>query len=370
MFAPLLTWFAEHFQHPWVLFFLPLALLPWIHYLAPGRRPALAFSSIAPLRDAGATWAVRLRVLVPLLRTLALALLIGCCARPRQPNQLTRVDAEGIAIQLVVDRSGSMEAMDFSLGGRRVDRLSAVKRVVQDFVNGDDTLEGRPNDLVGAIVFARFADSRCPLTLNHDFLVKTLEETPIVSREEDGTAIGDGLSLGVERLRALEHVSGARLTSPVRSRIIILLTDGENNAGDIEPDKAAEMAAAFGIKVYTIGAGTRGMAPYPVTDPFSGQRVLRNMPVRIDENQLRRIADATGGRYFRATDTESLQKIYAEIDRLEKTRTEERRYMEYKEFATQWVSLGRWSCPPLLACVFALLIAERLAAETRLRTLP
>lgn len=370
MFAEALDWLALHFQHPWVLLHLPLAALPWWRYLARAQRPALRYSSVAALRAVAGTWAVRLRFLVPLLRTLALALLIVCCARPRKPNELTQVDAEGIAIQIVVDRSGSMEAMDFTVGGRQVDRLTAVKKVVRDFVRGDDALPGRPNDLIGAIVFARFADSRCPPTLNHDFLVKTLADTPIVSREEDGTAIGDGLALGVERLRSLESPKGPRVSGAIKSRVIILLTDGENNAGDITPEKAAELATAFGIKVYTIGVGTRGTAPFPVVDPFSGRRVLRQMPVRIDEAQLKRIADATGGKYFRATDTDSLSAIYGEIDRLEKTRTQERRYMEYKELATQWVPVGSVRVPPLLACVFALLFAERLLAETRLRTLP
>ncbi|MEE8170844.1 MAG: VWA domain-containing protein [Phycisphaerae bacterium] len=370
MIESILDWFRANFHQPWVLLHLPLAALVWFRWIGRNRRPVIQYSSLDAVLAAGPTWTGRARRLLPVLRTAAILLLIICIARPRKGNEQTRIDAEGIAIQLVVDRSGSMEAMDFELDGRRASRLAVVKKVVKDFVLGVEDLPGRPDDLIGAIVFARYADGRCPLTLNHDFLVDTLEQTPIVTREDDGTAVGDALALGVERLRAVEQRRGLRPDQKIESKIIILLTDGESNAGDIEPIRAAEMAAAYGIKVYTIGAGTRGMAPYPTVDPFSGRRVLRSMPVNIDEETLTEIAQITDGQYFRATDTESLKDVYAKIDELEKTRVEERRYMEYKELATEWVRLGRVTVPPLLGCVFVLLVLEVVLGNTWLRRIP
>lgn len=353
----------------WLLLLLVVPLL-WWPILKRRRRPALRFSSIELLRRAPSSWAAHGRVLLTILRTATVMLLIVCLARPQKGDEQTRVFAEGVAIQLLVDRSGSMQAMDFHVDGEAVDRLTAVKKVVDEFVLGDGELPGRKDDLVGLIVFGTFADSLCPLTLDHDHMINTLSTVEIGTTEQEGqTAIGDAIALAVERLRMLEERRDMQTGMKIRSKVIILLTDGENTAGEFEPLQAAEMAAAFGIKIYTIGAGTTGMAPIPTTD-FFGNRVLRPMQVRIDEDTLRSIADITGGRYFRATDTNSLVDVYAKIDELEKTKIEERRFMQYKELATASVDLGFVRLPPLLLIAAILLALEVVLANTRLRRVP
>ncbi len=362
-----------HEGSAWFLLLLVLVPLIWWQPLSRHRRPALLFSSIQPITRLASTWAVSARHLVPLLRTIAVVLLIVCLARPQKGNEQTRIFAEGVAIQLLVDRSGSMQAMDFHIGGKPVDRLTAVKKVAREFVLGRedrDDLAGRPDDLIGLIVFGTFADSLCPLTLDHDHLVKTLDSTQVATTNaEAATAIGDALALSVERLRLIEQQRDLDDTRKIKSKIVILLTDGENTAGDFEPLQAAEMAAAFGIKVYTIGVGTKGMAPMPSTDIF-GRRAMRAMPVNIDEDTLREIAEATGGQYFRATDTNSLQEIYATINELEKTKIEERRYMQYKELATASVDVGFLALPPLLLIVLIFLALEIVLSNTRFRRIP
>lgn len=358
---------------PWMLALAALATLVWWRWLRRQPHAAVRFSSTEWLRRQGATLRAKARHLLPVLRTLAVVLLAICLARPQKGNEETRIFSEGIAIQLVVDRSSSMLAMDFALEGRRVDRLAAVKRVIRDFIIGGEGLAGRPDDLIGLISFAGYADSVCPLTLDHAFLMETVDQTQIVSpeegREEDGTAIGEGLALAVERLRDLDRRPGVAEANKVKSKIIILLTDGENNRGDIKPEKAAEIAKAFGLKVYTIGAGTTGVAPMPVKDLFGGT-VMQSVRVSVDEESLQQIAEATGGKFFRATDTESLREIYAEIDQLEKTKTEEKRYMQYVEIATEGVALGSVRVPPVLALVLAVLGLEVVLANTRLRKVP
>jgi len=353
----------------WFLVLLVLVPVVWWSYLRR-RRTAVLFSSIQPLMQQAPTWVVRSRGIIPLLRTLALVLLIVCLARPQKGNEETRIFAEGVAIQLLVDRSGSMQAMDFHIDGKPVDRLKVVKKVVQGFVFGEGDLAGRPDDLIGLIVFGTFADSLCPLTLDHDHLVKTLKQAEIATRnEEAATSIGDAIALGVERLRTLEQKRGLQDTYTIKSKIMVLLTDGENTAGDIEPLKAAEMAHAFGIKIYTIGAGTEGLAPMPAIDYF-GKKHLQQVRVTIDEKTLRKIANLTGGQYFRATDTKSLQNIYATIDELEKTKIEERRFSQYKELSTASVKLGSVTLPPLLLMVLILLVLEIVLSNTRYRKTP
>ena len=204
---------------------------------------------------------------------------------------------EGVDIVLAVDVSGSMLAEDFTLGNARANRLAVVKSVVRDFV------ASRPVDRIGLVLFGARAYTQCPLTLDHGWLLQNLERAE-VGMIEDGTAIGAGLATAVNRLRA----------STAKSKLVVLLTDGQQNAGRTTPQTAAEAAAALGIKVYTVGAGTRGMAPFPATDLF-GNKVYRPMQVDVDEDTLKKVATATGGRYFRATDTQSLRDIYAEIDR-------------------------------------------------------
>ena len=348
---------------PAALLLMPLALLPWWRMFDRRMRPELVYSSIDLARtSAGGVWR-RLRGLPTVLRTLAIALVVLCLARPGTADEETRVFVEGVAIQMLVDRSSSMQALDFTIDGRPVNRLTAVKAVARDFIEGGDGLPGRPDDLIGLVGFAGHADSLCPLTLDHQHLLGALStirlaETP----DEDGTAIGDAIALAVERLNDVED------RKEVKSRIAILLTDGENTAGDLDPLVAAEIARTCGIKIYAIGVGTRGYAPFPET--FMGRTVLRNRLVSIDEETLQEVAKATGGAYFRATDTDSLVEIYETIDELEKTRTEQRRYRQFDDFATASFRLAGIPLPPLLVLPLVLLSADLLLSATRLGRVP
>lgn len=359
------------FHHPsiWLLLLLPLAGLAWLRWCSPRLRAQVIYPDISLVAAAGSSLAAKLRWLVPVLRTLVLAGLVVAIARPVKPNEQVRVQVEGVAIMLVVDRSGSMRAQDFVVDGQRTDRLAAVKDVVRDFVLGDGDLPGRPDDLLGLVTFARHADTLCPLTLDHDHLLTAVDAIrPASERGEDGTAIGEGVALAVERLRD----AGSRATPDaqhrIKSKVVILLTDGENNAGEIDPLTAAELAASAGVRIYTIGAGTRGLAPFPME--VMGRTVMQMQPVTIDEKTLTRIAELTGGRYFRATDTDSMREIYREIDTLEKTRSDQRRTVLFSELAVEPLRWGRWSIPPLLLPVALLLSLELLLAWTRLRTMP
>ena len=363
-----------NFHQPSIWFLLLLLVLPlvWWRSRSPRRRAGVAYSSIEGVEQIDSTWAVRLRWIIPALRCLSLALLVIALARPQKGDEHTRSNTHGLAIQLVVDRSGSMQAMDFKLGGRQVDRLSVVKHVVQSFIMGDGNLGGRPNDIIGLITFASFADTLCPPTTDRAHLIDAVKQMRIATdREENATAIGDAIALGVERLRSLEtaqHLSVASPDAQIKSKVMILLTDGENNAGDIDPITAAQMAAAFNIKIYTIGAGTKdGMAEIPGTDIF-GQPM--RIPVSIDEDTLTNIAERTGGQYFRATDTDSLQQIYAQIDAMEKTKIEEARFITFKELAVQSVVIGGATLPPLLLVALVILGVEMLLSNTRFRTVP
>ena len=353
--------------------FLPLMLLAplaaW-RFLSPNRRVRIGYSSTGILAAAGVSHIQRLRWIVPLLRGVAIALLALCLARPVIANQQTKVFVEGAALQFVVDRSGSMRALDFEIDGVRADRLAAVKDVGTAFVRGGKGLAGRPDDLVGLITFARFADSLSPLTLDHGYLIDVLKKVrPASEPSEDGTAIGEGVALGVERLRdAMKHSATLTGRQPIKSAAIILMTDGENNAGEIDPRVAADLAATYGIKIYAIGIGTRGTAPFPVGTDSLGRQVLRNMPVSIDEALLKDMAQRTGGAYFRATDGESLKAIYQEIDQLEKTKTEQRQSMHYTDLAVTAFRFRGVEVPPLLLLVVLVLSAELALSVTRFRS--
>jgi Ca-activated chloride channel family protein len=266
------------------------------------------------------------------LAAAALALAVAL-AGPRTGNATSRVHREGIAIAIAVDRSGSMQARDFVRGDTSVSRLDVVKEVFRAFVAGEGSGvakgigEGRPDDLVGLVVFARYADGLCPLTLDHGNLLSILADVEIVTEPgEDGTAVGEGLALAVERLRGLE----------VSSKVVLLLTDGVSNAGDIDPLQAADLAAQHGIRVYAIGAGRTGYAPVPVQMP-GGRVVLQQAYVEIDEATLQQIAERTGGRYFHATDAKALGAVIGEIDRLERSEVTELRYLTYEYHYAQWV---------------------------------
>jgi Ca-activated chloride channel family protein len=357
-----------HETSVWWLLLLLAVPLAWVPAWRPRSRAAVGYPSVPAVRAAGSSWVARTRWLPLVLRTAALALLAACIARPIKANEQTRVWVEGIAMELVVDRSSSMLAQDFQVDGRRADRLEALKEVAARFVLGGGGLDGRPNELIGLIAFARFADSVCPLTLDHDHLVGVLEGIDVAgTRAEDGTAIGEAVALAAERLRDALERSGD-LPKP-RSRAIVLFTDGENNAGDIDPMTAAEVCRTYGITLYTVGMGTIGTAPYPVQSPFGGVQLIPR-EVKIDEDLLRRMADLTGGRYFRATDSRSLTEIYETIDRLEKTTTEQRRYMQYRDLAVEGTTIAGFRVPALLAVAFALVALELALAQTRWRTLP
>jgi Ca-activated chloride channel homolog len=359
------------FYSPWYL--LLLLLLPVVGWRlwSSSRTFSVPFSSTHFAIGLRQTWRQRLAWLPAALTLAALAVGIVALARPREGREQTVVDSEGIAIEMVVDLSGSMRAMDFQIGGQHVDRLTAIKNVAGRFVQGDDAthkkdnkLAGRTSDLVGLITFARFADAILPPTLDHAFVLDQLNHTQIVThRADDGTAIGDAVSLAVEKLTRLDN----KKQEKVKSKIVILLTDGENNAGDFDPVQAAELAKTKGIKIYTIGVGTRGSAPVPVRNPFTGEQQIQWVDVDIDEATLQKVAAATGGKYFRATDTETLDSIYREIDQLEKTKVESRQFVDYRELAVQPIHANGWNFPPLVLIAFGLLSARLLLTNTLFR---
>ncbi len=354
------------FYSPW--YFLLLLLVPFLarRLFSPQRRSAIRFSSLQLAKKMTPTLRQRLTWLPAALTLAAVTLIIIGLARPREGREQTVAESEGIAIEMVIDRSGSMQAMDFQIDGEHVDRLTAIKKVAGQFVTGSDDkkLEGRFSDLVGLVTFAGYADGQTPPTLDHAFLVSQLNNARIVTdHSEDGTAIGDAISLAVEKLYALDQ----RQEKKVQSKVVILLTDGESNAGELDPIEAAELAATMGVKVYTIGVGTKGQAPVQVTDPF-GRRTIEYMQVNIDEATLTKVAEITGGKYFRATDTDSLANIYAEIDQLEKTKVEAKHFVDYRELAVQKYA-GVVTLPPLLLIAFVLLATRLVLQQTWLREL-
>lgn len=358
------------FQHPWfLLLLLGLPFFVW-RFFRNRREEGVLYSSLTVGFGVRPTLRQRLRWLPNLFLLCSYVLLVVAFARPRVGREQTIVNTEGIAIELVVDRSGSMQALDFQIDGNHVDRLSALKNVASKFVLGDpddeeDSLGGRVSDLLGLVIFAGYADSVTPLTMDHAYLMSQLNQTQIVNeRSEDGTAIGDAISLAVEKLSTLES---RQENGSVESKIIILLTDGENTAGEIEPVQAAELAAALGIKIYTVGMGTKGRAPFPVRRTASGQVLVQYQMVNIDEDTLREIASKTEGKYFRATDTSSLEEIYAEIDQLEKTKIESESFVDYKELAIQSHRFSGFWIPPLLLIAFLLLMIRSILQNTFLR---
>jgi Ca-activated chloride channel family protein len=275
------------------------------------------------------------------MRWLALVLLIVALARPRVGEGHTTVKASGIDIVVALDLSMSMAAEDFEIRGERVNRVAAAKDVLRRFV------KRRPNDRIGLVAFAKRAYVAAPLTLDHDFLLSRLEQLRL-GLVEDGTAIGSAITAALNRLRDL----------PSKSRIVILMTDGQNNSGKVPPMTAAEAAEALEVKIYAIGVGTRGVAPYPQTDAF-GQIRYVPMKVDIDEQLLTKIAENTGGKYFRAVDADSLKSIYDDIDQLETTTAEMHTYQHYDEV------FGWFAVPALI-----LILLEVVLGNTVWRKLP
>jgi Ca-activated chloride channel family protein len=285
-------------EYLWLLVVLPLLLI-W-----RGRRgplPAIEYPSLVLLREVARRTRSRLGSVLAGLPLLALALLIVAVARPQQGQSNATVHASGVDIMMLLDVSGSMQSLDFKLDGVPSSRVDVVKSVVRKFI------EARPDDRIGLTIFAGLPYLVSPVTLDHAWLLGNLDRVHI-GDIEDGTAIGSALASGLNRLR----------NQTAKSKLIILMTDGQNNSGQITPLTAAEAAKALGVKVYTIGIGVRGEAPIPVTDAFGRKRIVMEK-VDVDEDTLKRIAAATGARFYRATDTGSLNRIYDEIDKLDKT---------------------------------------------------
>jgi len=325
------------FANPELLFLLLLVpgMAVWYYYRLHRKESDVRFSTLEPFAMVKYSMKERLRHLPFILRMLAVALVIIALARPQSTSKGENIYSEGIDIVLALDISGSMLAEDF-----QPNRIEAAKNVAQDFITG------RTNDRIGLVIFSGESFTQCPLTVDYDVLkslIKPLKSGMI----EDGTAIGLGLANAVNRLRE----------SKAKSKVIILLTDGVNNRGEIDPITAAQIAQSFGIRVYTVGVGTIGEAPYPVQTPFGIRYQM--MPVEIDEKVLQQVAEMTEGKYFRATDNKKLRSIYQEIDRLEKTRIEVRSYRRYTELFYLFIMAA-----------LALLTADIVLSTTWLRKLP
>jgi Ca-activated chloride channel homolog len=295
---------------------------------------SLRMPGLQSFSGSGSSFRLYLRHILFALRTTAVALLIIVLARPQKTDKFQDVSTEGIDIMLAQDISGSMLARDF-----KPNRLEAAKNMATEFISG------RPYDRIGLVVFSGESFTQCPLTTDHAVLINLLREIQS-GMIEDGTAIGMGLATAVNRIK----------DSQAKSKVIILLTDGVNNRGEIAPLTAAGIAKTFGIRVYTIGVGTQGMAPYPVQTPYGMQ--YQDMPVEIDEDILQQIAQTTGGKYFRATDNNSLENIYKEIDKLEKSKIDVRQFSRKEE---------KYLVPALIA--FFMLVLEIIARNTIFKNL-
>ena len=301
------------FEYPALLWLLVIPAFMLVHYVyieLSGRRPHLRVPDIKFWKAGGRSVLGVIRHLPFLLRTIALVMIIIAIARPRSSTKMDKIDTEGIDIVLAMDVSTSMLARDFT-----PDRISAAKDIAIEFISQ------RPSDRMGIVVFAGESYTQCPLTTDRATLINLMKEieTGLI---EDGTAIGNGLATAVARMQ----------NSDAKSRVVILLTDGVNNSGEITPQTAADIAKTYGIRVYTIGVGANGTAPYPVMTPWGVQ--MQNVEVEIDENLLKNIAETTGGRYFRATDNTKLSEIYSEINKMEKARTTIDSFPIYKELFT------------------------------------
>lgn len=298
------------------LIIIPLLLI-WYIFNCNKQQAYVRFSDTDFFKKLPKSWKTYFRHIVFVLGIVAISLFIIALARPQSSSKSQKVNVEGIDIVLAMDISSSMLACDL-----KPDRLEASKIVASDFV------EGRPGDRMGLIVFSGETFTQVPLTTDHAMMLNMLKDMKC-GMLEDGTAIGDGLASAVSRLKDSEAIS----------KVVILLTDGDNNAGSIDPSTAAEMAKLFGIRVYTIGAGTRGMAPYPVQTQFGGVR-YQQVEVNINEPLLQEIADVTGGKYFRAESKEKLQQIYDEIDKMERSKIEVTEFKRLHEEFYPFVMLG------------------------------
>ena len=327
------------FGDPWYL--LLLLLLPLLvlrrRRIQRTLKGGLTFSQLGLVGQLGSSWTTRFFKALYFFKLIGIGAVILAFARPQLGSAEEDISTEGVDIMVAIDISGSMAAEDF----RPKNRISVAKQVVQDFVRG------RRSDRIGLVVFAAKSFTKCPLTIDYDVLLRQIEDVNL-GAIEDGTAIGNGLATAVNRLRL----------SKAKSRVIILLTDGVNNSGEIDPLTAADIAKSLGIKVYTVGVGREGIAPFPVNDPVFGKRYAE-VEVKIDEEILKKISQSTGGQYFRAFDSDSLQEIFKTIDSLEKSKISVKSYTHYNEIFSYflWPGLG-------------FLLVETLLSYTRFRKLP
>ena len=336
--------FGITFANPWILLgLLAIPLLAWLRGHSGGKA-TVVFSSTTILRSLGNRVTSRAGNFLSSLFYVALALLIVGMARPQKGKTFSEVEASGIDIVLALDVSRSMLAEDFTIGGTRANRLDVVKKVTEEFI------ERRPNDRIGLVAFAGRPYMVSPLTLDHNWLLLNMDRVK-VGLVEDGTAIGSAIASAANRLRGDKNA---------KSRVIILLTDGDNNAGPVSPFTAAEAARAMGIRIYTIGAGTEGEAPFPTggRDIF-GRPAYQMVRFPLDEASLKRIAEIGGGQYYRATDTESLRQIYDQIDKLEKSTFEMKKYSQYTDLFPWFVGAGA-----------ALMALQLVLSQTLWRRLP
>ncbi len=325
------------FEYPKLLWLLVIPALLVLHYIyleLSERHPHLRVSTSVPWMASGRSFMAMLRHVPFILRIFALSMIIVAIARPRSSEEMERVDTEGIDIILAMDVSTSMLARDLT-----PDRINASKDIAIEFI------AQRPTDRMGIVVFAGESFTQCPLTTDRATLINLMKDvqTDLI---EDGTAIGNGLATAVARMK----------DSDAKSRVVILLTDGVNNRGEISPQMAAEIAKTYGVRVYTIGVGKEGMAPYPVMTPWGVE--VQNVKVEIDEALLAEIAESTGGRYFRATDNTKLAEIYSEINKMEKARTTVDSFPIYKELFGKYALLALLAI--LLELVFNWFIIRRL----------
>ena len=325
------------FAYPYffsLFIFIPVMIF-WYWKKNKKSTPEIAYSSLKPFKNVKPTLKERLRHLPFILRLFAVSFLIIALARPQSFATGENIYIQGIDIVMLLDISGSMLAEDF-----KPNRLEAAKKVIDEFINK------RKSDRIGLVIFARQSFTQCPLTIDYGVLENLLKQVK-EGMIEDGTAIGNAIANGVNRLK----------DSKAKSKIMILLTDGVNNSGEIDPITAAQIAKEFGIRIYTIGVGTKGEAPYPIMTPF-GKR-YQMMPVEIDENTLRQIADITGGKYFRATNNKTLENIYKSINKLEKSTIKVTSYRNVSELFYPWAAVGLF-----------LLVLEVILLNTYLKRLP
>jgi Ca-activated chloride channel family protein len=310
------------FGHPW--FLLLLLLLPIAAWLRSKQTatPAFLYSSVQLVKGIASLNQTNRGKILMRMRWIALGIMIIALARPQLPQGDAKIKASGIDIVIAMDLSGSMAAEDFTLHGKDVNRLAIEKQVLEEFI------DKRPNDRIGLVAFAAQAYIAAPLTLDHDFLLQNLRRLDL-NTIPDGTAIGSGLSAALNRLREVKS----------KSKIVILMTDGVNNTGKVLPLTAAEAAETLGIKVYTIGVGTRGIAKVPGRDAFGNVRYFQQK-VDIDEDTLREMAKRTGGKYYRADNTEAMKKIYEEIDKFERTEADVKKFQRYQELFKWFVLAG------------------------------